>query len=95
VNTPELRGSTPLPEPLERHADLSGDLRVVARSMHDAFDDQVGPDVVEVEVQRVADRFVQARIRMYVPLFVRRFAGQALRERTGPHFTAGRSPTSD
>ena len=63
--------------------------------MHDKFDDQVGAEAVETEVQQVADRFSQARIRMYVPLFVRRFAGHALRERSGEHPKTPRTPTKD
>jgi len=63
--------------------------------MHDQFDDQVGTQAVESEVQQVADRFAQARIRMYVPLFVRRFAGHALRERSGSRAKTDRSPAQD
>jgi len=63
--------------------------------MHDQFDDKVGTAAVETEVQRVADRFADARIRMYVPLFVRRFAGHALRERSGEHPKTPRTPTKD
>jgi len=53
--------------------------------MHEQFDHHVGTEAVDTEVQQVADRFAHARIRLYVPLFVRRFAGHALRERSGAH----------
>lgn len=88
MNTYEPTGSGdpsgPATAPTQ-HADLTGDLRAAARSLHEQFDDQVGTAVVDVEVQRVADRFADARNRMYVPLFVRRFAGHELRGRSGAH----------
>ena len=62
------------------HARLAGDLSVVAGSLHEQYDPRLGPAVVDTEVQRVADRFVNARVRSFVPLFVRRFAGAKLRE---------------
>jgi hypothetical protein len=63
------------------HADLSGDLQAVVMSLHDQYDWQVGPVIVQAEIQQVADRFTGARIRSYVPLFVRRFSGKRLRDR--------------
>ena len=66
-----------------RHADLSGDLRLTVDSLHEQYDAHVGAAAVDAEVRRVADRFVEARIRTYVPLFVRRFAGHELRVRSG------------
>ena len=62
------------------HAQLAGDLSVVAGSLHEQYDPRLGSAVVDCEVQRVADRFIHARIRSFVPLFVRRFAGAQLRE---------------
>jgi hypothetical protein len=62
------------------HALLTGDLSVVVGSLHDKYDDHVGAAVVETEIQEVADRFTDARIRSFVPLFVRRFAGAKLRD---------------
>jgi hypothetical protein len=66
-----------------RHADLTGDLHTAAESLHQQFDQQVGSAVVDVEIQRVADLFADARIRAYVPLFLRRFATHELRDRSG------------
>jgi hypothetical protein len=53
---------------------------VVAGSLHEQYDPRLGSAVVDTEVQRVADRFVNARVRSFVPLFVRRFAGAKPRE---------------
>jgi len=63
------------------HAELTGDLSAVVGSLHNAYDDRVGATVVDAEVQQVADRFTGARIRAFVPLFVRRYAGARLRTR--------------
>jgi len=61
------------------HAELNGDLSVVVGSLHRAYDERVGATVVQAEIQQVADRFAGARIRAFVPLFVRRYAGARLR----------------
>jgi len=61
------------------HADLTGDLSAVVGSLHGAYDEQFGARVVQAEIQRAADRFTGARIRAFVPLFVRRYAGARLR----------------
>ena len=70
------------------HAQLTGDLTVVAGSLHEQYDPRLGFAVVDSEVQQVADRFAHARVRSFVPLFVRRFAGAKLRE------TVARQPGS-
>jgi hypothetical protein len=72
-------GRSSVSPPAAAHAELTGDLSGVVGSLHDTYDDRVGAEVVDSEIQRVADRFVSARIRAYVPLFVRRFAGAQLR----------------
>jgi hypothetical protein len=58
---------------------LAGDLNVVVGSLHDQYDDSLGAGIVDSEIQRVADRFADARIRSFVPLFVRRYASAKLR----------------
>jgi hypothetical protein len=73
------RSSVPASPPVAAHAELTGDLSVVVGSLHDTYDDRVGAEVVDSEIQQVADRFISARIRAYVPLFVRRYAGAQLR----------------
>ena len=74
-----LGPSEPTSPPVVVHADLTGDLRVVVESLHETYDDQVGAAVVDHEIQEVADGFMSARIRAYIPLFVRRYAGARLR----------------
>jgi len=61
------------------HAELTGELSVVVGSLHRAYDERVGATAVQAEIQQVADRFTGARIRAFVPLFVRRYAGARLR----------------
>lgn len=61
------------------HAELTGDLSVVVGSLHRTYDERVGATVVQTEIQQIADRFTDARIRAFVPLFVRRYAGARLR----------------
>jgi len=82
--TPGERSSPPRPAlvsaPDGPHAQLTGDLSVVVGSLHDQYDSRLGFAAVDSEIQQVADRFALARIRSYVPLFVRRFAGAKLRE---------------
>ena len=77
--TPSERGETAGPAAPTAHADLTGDLEPVVGSLHETYDARVGAAVVDSEIQQVADRFVGARIRAYVPLFVRRYAGARLR----------------
>jgi hypothetical protein len=61
---------------------LTPDLFTVAAVLHDEFDEQVGAAVVDTEIHRVADQFTDVPIRAFVPLFVRRFAGDELDDRT-------------
>jgi len=72
--------SADVPTSEHPHAPLTGDLSVVVGSLHDKYDERVGAAVVETEIQQVADRFTEARIRSFVPLFVRRYAGARLRD---------------
>jgi hypothetical protein len=70
------------PDSPTAHAPLTGELSGVAASLHDSFDIRVGSRAVDAEIQEVADQFIGARIRSYVPLFVRRYAGARLRRRS-------------
>jgi hypothetical protein len=66
----------------EHHAapsTLPGDLSVVAAALHETYDAQVGSQVVDAEIHQVADRFAQARIRSYLPLFVQRYVRAGIR----------------
>jgi hypothetical protein len=60
-------------------AELSSDLVAVATSLHNQFDHELGAAVVTGEIHQVADQFETATIRSFVPLFVRRYAGEGLR----------------
>jgi hypothetical protein len=59
---------------------LNTDLTAVATSLHEQYDVRLGADAVDAEIRLAADRFANARIRAFVPLFVRRFAGKGLRD---------------
>ena len=90
----DTRGPTPQASTAEAaHAELTGDLSVVVGSLHRAYDETVGATVVQAEIQQVADRFAGARIRAFVPLFVRRYAGARLRTLPAtPQPDAGTAP---
>jgi hypothetical protein len=72
--------------------ELTPDLSTVAAVLHDEFDDQVGAAVVDTEIHRVADQFTDAPIRAFVPLFVRRFAGDELDDRSEREHSAAHVP---
>jgi hypothetical protein len=86
----------PTPEHMDRaetneefEADLSPDLVHVARSLHEEFDQRLGRDLVDHEIQLSAAQFSAAqfsgaRVRAFVPLFVARFCGAVLREDCRP-----------
>ena len=57
---------------------LSPDLVSLARSLHQKYDERLGPDLVEDEIELVAEQFNDAAIRTFVPLFIRRGAEAAL-----------------
>jgi hypothetical protein len=57
---------------------LNPDLTDVARSLHEQYDSRLGAAVVKTRTQLVADRFANARLRHFTPLFVRRYAGADL-----------------
>jgi hypothetical protein len=61
---------------------LSNDLLAVARVLHTEFDAMLGAAVVDTEIHLVADQFTDAPIRAFVPLFVRRYAGDELDKQT-------------
>ena len=72
------------------HSDLTGELSGVVRSLHDQFDPRLDSTVVDAEIQVVADQFVNARIRSFVPLFVRRYASEKLRRLAGDDLAVAR-----
>jgi len=77
--SPDDRSPAPRPPSGTVHSELGGDLSVVVGSLHRAYDGRLGATAVEAEIQQVADGFTGARIRAFVPLLVRRYAGARLR----------------
>lgn len=67
---------------------LAADLNMVAGSLHEQYDSRLGVAVVDTEIQLVADRFTDAKIRSFVPLFVRRYAAGRMKglcaQQSGP-----------
>jgi hypothetical protein len=57
---------------------LSPDLVHVARSLHQKYDRRLGSDLVESEIELIATKFADARVRGFVPLLVRRYTEEAL-----------------
>jgi hypothetical protein len=68
-------------DPGGTHEELAPDLIDVAASLHRRFDPDLGSATVGFQIQLTADRFAKARIRAFVPLFVRRFTVEALTPR--------------
>lgn len=75
---------TPLTSPV-RHG-LHPELREVAAQLHRDFDDVIGAEEVDRVLDEVAARFVDARVRTFLPLLVHRYAKSDLRasSRGGP-----------
>ena len=84
------RSSSRVAAPHGSHADLTGDLSGVVKALHEQFDPHVDATVVDAEIRLVADRFADARIRSFVPLFVRRYTSEKLNR-----LTVGRLTTSE
>ena len=76
---------TQVPAPLPssvRHG-LHPELRDVADQLHRDFDDLIGPERVDRVLDEVAARFVDARVRTFLPLLVHRYARSDLRAASG------------
>ena len=63
--------------------EIDPDLHDVARLVHEEFDDRVDPRIVDECLDQVATRFADARIRIFVPLLVRRYVREELQARHG------------
>jgi hypothetical protein len=68
-------------DPRQGPPKLNGDLQDVARKVHDEFDEQLDATVVNASLERVSATFINARIRGFVPLLVRRYVNDELHER--------------
>jgi hypothetical protein len=60
---------------------LTGDLQDVARGVHQEFDEHLDPRAVDECLDRMAAKFVHAKVRAFVPLLVRRYASDELHKR--------------
>jgi hypothetical protein len=81
VNTPDAGRPGPDGRALAGVREEATELGAVSRMLHEEFDERLDPADVDECLHRVAERFVDARIRTYVPLLVRRYAREELRER--------------
>jgi hypothetical protein len=60
---------------------VNGDLQDVAREVHEQFDELLDTTTVNESLERVSATFAQAKVRSFVPLLVRRYVKEELRER--------------
>jgi len=59
---------------------ISNDLQDVAHGVHQEFDELLDPKAVDECLERVSAKFVDARVRAFVPLLVRRYVKDELQE---------------
>jgi hypothetical protein len=69
-------------DPRQDSPKINGDLTDVAHGVHQEFDELLGPEAVDECLDRVAAKFVDAKVRAFVPLLVRRYVRAELRKRT-------------
>jgi hypothetical protein len=62
---------------------INGDLQDVAREVHEDYDELLDPTTVDESLERVSAKFAKATVRSFVPLLVRRYVNDELRERVG------------
>jgi hypothetical protein len=60
---------------------IDSELHGVAQFVHEEFDGQVDPQVVDEYLNKVSARFEGAPVRVFVPLLVRRYAREELMTR--------------
>jgi hypothetical protein len=60
---------------------LNGDLLDVAHGIHQEFDEHLDPRAVDECLDRIAAKFVNAKVRAFGPLLVRRYASDELNRR--------------
>jgi hypothetical protein len=66
---------------LQGRPTINPDLHDVAHQVHEEFDEQLDPLAVDECLSRVAAQFDEATVRSFVPLLVRRYFNDELRER--------------
>ena len=57
---------------------INGDLRDVVHGVHQEFDELLDPRAVDECLERVAAKFVDAKVRAFVPRLVRRYVNDEL-----------------
>jgi hypothetical protein len=57
---------------------ISYDLQDVAQGVHQEFDELLDPRAVDECLERVSAKFVDAKVRAFVPLLVRRYVKDEL-----------------
>ena len=57
---------------------INGDLRDVVHGVHQEFDELLDPRAVDECLERVAAKFVDAKVRAFVPRRVRRYVNDEL-----------------
>ena len=72
-----MASSTPF-DARQSRPKLNGDLQDVAHGVHQEFDQHLDPRAVDECLDRVAAKFVNAKVRAFVPLLVRRYASDEL-----------------
>jgi len=60
---------------------INPDLQDVAQQIREEFSDRMDPSEVEECLVRVAAKFDNAKVRSFVPLLVRRYTSDELRDR--------------
>jgi hypothetical protein len=73
--------SSTISDPRQDLPKINGDLTDVAHGVHQEFDQLLDPEAVDECIDRVAAKFVDAKVRAFVPLLVRRYVRAELRER--------------
>ena len=61
--------------------EVDSELHAVKHLVHEEFDDQLDPGAVDETLSRVTSRFEGAPVRVFVPLLVRRYAREELKDR--------------
>jgi hypothetical protein len=65
--------SSTMSDPRQDPPKIKSDLTDVAHRVHQEFDELLDPATVDECIDRVAAKFVDAKVRSFVPLLVRRY----------------------
>lgn len=75
-----MASSTPI-STRQGRPEINADLQDIALRIHEEFDERLDPRVVDESLVTVAATFVDARVRSFVPLLVRRYVSEDLHAR--------------